>query len=257
MIKAILFDLDGTLIHTELLKARSYAQAITQLTANSVNGEKVINAFKKFIGQSRHEVVSGLVEVFQENLKNYFPTDTVQEIQEKVLTTRLSFYHKMIDDPSFLIPYFCEYNLDLLNSLHQDNYQIVVATMSNSAEVEKIINALAIADKLTLILTRENVREGKPNPEIYLKARDILGRTTAECLVIEDSLTGVKAALGAQMEVFAITNELTKTDVLSSKILGQKFIINDLTTLKETVYGYLKEINAAVGPKKKTIRKNT
>lgn len=244
MIKAILFDLDGTLIHTELLKARSYAQAIIQLTANTVSEKEVINAFKRFVGQSRQEVVLGLVDIFQENLRAYLPSNTVQEIREKVLTTRLSFYHKMIDDPTFLVPYFCEYSLDLLNSLHLDKYKIVVATMSNSAEVEKIIAALGIADKLTHILTREDVQESKPDPEIYLKARDVLGIENAECLVIEDSLAGVRAALGAQMGVFAVTNELTKADLTSAKILGQKFIINDLTILKEAVYDHLKGVGA-------------
>tara|TARA_R110002020_G_scaffold97708_6_gene233217 strand:+ start:36528 stop:37259 length:732 start_codon:yes stop_codon:yes gene_type:complete len=239
MIKAVFFDLDGTLIHTELLKARSYAQAMVQLTQDSVSAEQVVEAFKNFIGRSRNEVVSGLATIFRDILTTHLPNMTMEEIREKVLETRLSHYHKMIDDPSFLTPYFCQYNLALLSALHNDGYTIVVATMSNLAEVEKVIAALDIADKITLVLTREDVEQGKPDPEIYLQAKQRLQLQAAECLVVEDSLTGVKAALAANMKVFAVTNELTKNDVVSSKILDPSFIINDLTQLQPTVYSFV------------------
>jgi len=53
MIKVIIFDLDGTLIQTEVLKARSYARAIHILTKKAVAEEKVLAGFAKYVGLSR------------------------------------------------------------------------------------------------------------------------------------------------------------------------------------------------------------
>jgi len=50
MIKVVIFDLDGTLIQTEVIKARSYARAIHILTGNNIPEEKVLAGFKKYVG---------------------------------------------------------------------------------------------------------------------------------------------------------------------------------------------------------------
>jgi HAD superfamily hydrolase (TIGR01549 family) len=239
MIKAIIFDLDGTLIQTEVLKARSYARAIHLLTGKTVAEEKVLAGFSKFVGLSRIEVVQGLASEFQEELKGYFQEKGHDFLQQSILEKRLEIYKNMIEETQLLSQFFCPYNLRLLQSLHEDNYMIALATMSHMNEAEKMLNALKIKDKFRLIITRDSVSNGKPHPEIYLKSKDTLKVKSEECLVIEDSVNGIKAGINAGMNVFAVTNDITRDAVHASKLLSDDFIIDDLTGLEPRVYRFL------------------
>ncbi|MGD2178607.1 MAG: hypothetical protein PVG71_12380, partial [Anaerolineae bacterium] len=64
MIRAVIFDLDGTLVQTERLKAISYARAAVELCPYTVDEQEVIEAYKDVVGQPRQEVASALVERF-------------------------------------------------------------------------------------------------------------------------------------------------------------------------------------------------
>ena len=64
MIQAMIFDLDGTLVQTERLKAISYAQAAVELCPDALTEAQVIEAFKEVVGLSRQEVAATLMERF-------------------------------------------------------------------------------------------------------------------------------------------------------------------------------------------------
>jgi len=239
MIKTVIFDLDGTLVQTEVLKARSYAEAINILTNNSVAVQTVLDIFNKFVGLSRMEVVNGLTNEFKIPLQDNFNNNGYDTIQNWILSKRLSLYHDMIQNAGLLSEYFCPYNLGLLHKLHKDGFTLVLATMSNMKEADKILKVMGVKAKFKFILTKDKVNIGKPNPEIYLKARDLLQVESHECLVIEDSVNGIKAALNAKMNVFAVTNDITRLSVHASNLLPHKFIIDNLVDLKSCVYEYI------------------
>ncbi len=69
MIQAMIFDLDGTLVQTEKLKALSYARAAVELCPHTLNQGDVIEAFKDVVGLSRREVATALVKQFDLNKK--------------------------------------------------------------------------------------------------------------------------------------------------------------------------------------------
>ncbi len=242
MIKAVLFDLDGTLVQTELLKAQSYAEAIHDLSQQVVAVDEVLNVFGNYVGLSRAGVVEGLSREFKDPLQKVFPSDNYQgTLEDWVITRRLSIYHKMIGDLDLLEQHFCPYNLGLLHALHSDGYRIGLATMSNRTEVDMVVGALGIGDKLELIMTREDVGEGKPDPEIYLKASDRLHLASNQCLVMEDSVNGIRAGLAAGMTVFAITNYITRASVHQAQLLEPEFIIDELQELRSRVYNFLEK----------------
>lgn len=64
MMKAIIFDLDGTRVQTEALKAKSYAKAVVTLRPNSFEEEEVVEAFKEVVGLLRREVAKSLLGCF-------------------------------------------------------------------------------------------------------------------------------------------------------------------------------------------------
>lgn len=239
MIKALIFDLDGTLIQTEVLKATSYARALQGLTGNEVSEQRVMEVFGNYVGLSRKEVVKGLSEEFASELRRHVQSMNPNDIQKKVITKRLALYQEILNNGELLAQHFCPYTLSLLKKAHTDRYHIILATMSHLEQVEKIIAIMGIEDRLDGIFTREDVAHGKPDPEIYLKAKDHFDLRPEECVVIEDSVNGIKAGLAAGMHVIAVTNDVTRRSVHAGRLLRGDFIIDDLKQLVPRVYRFI------------------
>ena len=239
MIKAVIFDLDGTLIQTEVLKARSYARAVHQLTGGSVQEEKVLNGFSSYVGLSRTEVLKGLFFEFLPELAETYPDKNLEYIQQTILSRRLEIYQEMIADAELLSGFFCPFNIGLLHRVREDQYTTALATMSHRAEANRMLDAMKIKDSFSVIVTKDNVTRGKPDPEIYLKISEMLDVSPGECLVIEDSVNGIKAGINAGMKVFAVTNDITRDSVHKSEMLEKQFIIDELSELKPRIYNFL------------------
>ena len=241
MIKAVIFDLDGTLIQTEVLKATSYARAIRILTQGEVTEEEVLEVFGTFVGLSRTEVVQGLSGHFETALGQHLKTQDFLVIQETLIEKRLEIYREILNDADLLSQHFCPFTLGLLHRLQSDGFKTVLATMSHLPEAKRITTIMGIFESFDLFLTREDVTEGKPDPEIYTKARITLGLKEEECLVIEDSVNGIKAGLNAGMPVFAVTNTVTRASVHDCNLLDARFIVDHLPDLTETVYNFIQQ----------------
>lgn len=241
MVKAVIFDLDGTLVQTEILKARSYAEAVNKLTNGKIGIDKVLDVFKNFVGLSRQEVADGLISLFN----NFFVENKFhQDDRAKFLIdTRLKIYEEILANKEVLKQYFCKYNLGLLNSVYEDKFLTGLATMSQCDQADKILKIMDVRKKFKYVITREEVTNGKPDPEIYIKMIEQLNVKPEEAIIIEDSVTGIKAAQNAGINVFAVTNSITKDSVHQSKILHENFIIDDPKYLKEKVYGFIKSHN--------------
>jgi len=241
MIKAIIFDLDGTLIQTEVLKATSYAQAIQHLTQNSIQEKQVLDIFGKYVGLSRDKVVAGLFGEFSSELQYHLNTKNVHVVQEHIITKRLAIYNDILQDTQLLSKHFCRFTLALLERAHSEKLHTVLATMSHQEQAQKMAAIMGITDQLDLIFTRDDVEHGKPDPEIYLKAKDALKLEAKECLVIEDSVNGIKAGLNAGMHVFAVTNNVTRQSVHSCRLLEAAYIVDQLEDLTSRVFAFIKD----------------
>ncbi|NCS88834.1 MAG: HAD family phosphatase [Ignavibacteria bacterium] len=237
MIKAIVFDLDGTLVQTEILKAHSYASALSSLSGNSVSEEEVVQNFKNYVGLSRADVAKNMVQDYWEQLKHISnqKVETVNLLIEK----RLENYNRMLETPNVLQKYFCKNTIGFLKEVKQDNFLTGLATMSNRIQVKNVLQIMGIQDHFNFVITRDEITNSKPHPEIYLQMKNKLKVEADECVVIEDSVTGVKAALSAKMNVFVVTNSITKESVRKSKLLDKKFIIEDPAELRTRVYEFI------------------
>src|SRR5690606_23182927 len=230
-IRAVLFDLDGTLIQTEVLKADSYAMAITELTQGTVNKKQVLDIFNQFVGLSRMEVVQGLAKQYHKDLRAHLSENSLETIGKMLIEKRLALYREVLENTELLSKHLCSYTLGLFHRLHRENYTLVLATMSHLPEAKKVTEAIGIYDKFDLILTRDDVENGKPAPDIYNKAMEYFGLTSEQCLVIEDSPNGIKADQNAGMPVFAVTNSITRKSVHDCHLLDPRFIVDDLAQL--------------------------
>jgi HAD superfamily hydrolase (TIGR01509 family) len=97
--------------------------------------------------------------------------------------------------------------------LRRDGVPCAVATSAVRVDAVRLLDEIGIAPHLTALVTAEDVRLGKPDPEVYLCAADRLGVAADACLVFEDSLVGVVAARRAGMRAIGVTTAHTEREL--------------------------------------------
>ncbi len=240
MIKAIVFDLDGTLVQTEILKAMSYAKAAVKLRPKLTEAE-VINGFKEVVGKPRKVVAQALLKKFklEKAAHKKMPQFEVAAPWQAFVQIRLKIYHAMIDDPKTLLKYRCPYNMGLLKWARKNRFKTGLATMSHCPQANRVLKILEIESLFDFIATRDDVEAGKPDPEIYALVAAELKLKPQQCLVIEDSVSGVQAALAAGMGCISVTTDFTRKSVYDSGLLPDKWIIDDSKNLRKIVKKYI------------------
>lgn len=214
-IKAWIFDLDGTLVGTESLKALSYAQAVRDLRPE-ISQEQVMEAFKGVVGQSRRSVAQALLQAFglEDQAACHMARRGVTTPWQAFLQIRLEHYEKMLADPDLIRKNRFDHNIDLLMRVRKEGSRTALVTMSRCPQAMQVLAALGLQGAFDFIATADDVERGKPDPEIYLLALDHLGFRPEQCMALEDSAAGVRAALAAGVPVMAIANEFTLPGLL-------------------------------------------
>ena len=229
MITATIFDLDGTLLKTEQLKAISYAKAAVQLCPYTITESEVIEAFKSVVGLSRHEVATALVERFDltAEASKHMAEFGVSTAWQAYVQIRLKIYHAMLDDPVVIRQNQWAHNVDVLNAAREQGCKTALATMSHCEQVSRILGILAWKDRFDFVATRDDVEHGKPDPEIYRLVAHTLTVAPENCLVLEDSAVGVQAALNAGMNVVAVSTDFTHKQLHALEGLDPQWIVDD------------------------------
>ncbi len=237
MIRAMIFDLDGTLVQTERLKAISYARAAIELCPRDITEAEVIEAFKEVVGLSRREVALGLMERFglEEVARRRMAEFGVRTPWQAFVQIRLSIYEQMLADPKVLRNNQWPHNMALLQEARQTRCKVGLATMSYCPQVQRVLEILNLREAFDFVASRDDVEHGKPDPEIYLLVAHELEVSPAECLVIEDSPSGVKAALTAGMTCIAVTTPFTREAIHAQKLLPETYIVDDPDQLPDAV----------------------
>ncbi|MGD2178728.1 MAG: HAD family phosphatase [Anaerolineae bacterium] len=237
MIGAMIFDLDGTLVQTERLKALSYASAAVELCPYTVSEEQVLEAYKEVVGLPRRDVASALVERFDlgEPARSRMDELGVSAPWQAFVQVRLGYYEEMISDPEILRKNQWPHNMALLRMAREMGCKLALATMSGCARTRQVLQALGLADAFDFIATRDDVERGKPDPEIYQLVCGQLGVAPEQSLVIEDSPSGVKAALAAGLHCIAVTTPFTRRNLHDQNLLEDRWIVDDPAVLADVV----------------------
>jgi HAD superfamily hydrolase (TIGR01509 family) len=228
MIQAIIFDLDGTLVQTERLKAISYARAAIELCPRALTEAEVIEGFKQVVGLSRREVALGLIEQFglEETARARMDQFGVETPWQAFVQIRLAIYEEMLADPDVIRNNQWPHNMALLEEARRTSCRTGLATMSYCPQVQRVLDILDLTESFDFVASRDDVEQGKPDPEIYLLVATELGVRPEACLVIEDSPSGVKAALAAGMWCIAVTTPFTREAIHAQKLLPAGHIVD-------------------------------
>ena len=248
MIRAMIFDLDGTLVQTEKLKALSYAKAVVELCPQEIPEEQVIETFKEVVGLSRKEVAERLIEHFnlEESLQKQMNSLGVDTPWQAFIQIRLRYYEEILADPDILRKNQWSHNLALLQAARKAKCRLGLATMSYCEQVRRVLKILELEDAFDFVASREDVEHGKPDPEIYNLVASELNVPVEECLVIEDSPSGVRAALAAGMWVIAVATPFTRQAFRTHQLLDERWIVDDPDTLPAVLDSLMAEHNRTV-----------
>jgi HAD superfamily hydrolase (TIGR01509 family) len=239
MIRAFVFDLDGTLVETEELKALSYARAAAELHPD-LNEAEVIEAFKDLVGLSRQEVAAGLMRRFglEDASCGRVSGFGVGTPWQAYVQIRLRIYETLLADPNLVLAHSYPHNITLLRDVRREGYPTALATQSHREQARRVLDILGLADEFEVVVTRDNVEHGKPDSEMHqLVARElnveleecleIVNVEPEECLEIEGSPAGVKAALAAGTEIVAVTTDLTRQKFHDTNLLDRSHVVDD------------------------------
>ena len=207
MIKAVIFDLDGVLVEAKDWHYECLNRALALFGCDIAYEDHLT----KFDGIPTKEKLKIL------NKENNFPLE-LQEIvyKFKQIYTQENFAMKCL--PSFSQEY-------LMQKLKQNNIKIAVASNSIRATVALAMENLHLNEYIEFYLSNEDVSKGKPDPEIYIKAIDMLSLGADECLVVEDNYNGIKAAQDAGAHLLRVDEV---DDVNHLNVMNRIIEINEL-----------------------------
>ncbi len=118
---------------------------------------------------------------------------------------------------------------ELLDYLQTNNYKITVATSTESAKVKYYFDKSGLNEYIDKIVCGDMVKKGKPEPDIYLKASELLGLAPADCLALEDSPNGILSAHRAGIRPVMIPDLIEPDDAL------RKIIFAEVPTLSHVI----------------------
>ncbi|MFT5700494.1 MAG: HAD superfamily hydrolase (TIGR01509 family) [Desulforhopalus sp.] len=189
MIRALVFDLDGTLANTEMLHFKAWREALLQ---NGV-AEFTLDDFLRYVGTSNEKVAN-----------DYIQGNGLKKSQKELITQKQTLYMELIPEVEL-----CTGTKEILERF-QGQMSLAVASSSHEKEIRAILEIQGLISYFPVILGGDMVEKRKPDPEIYLKAQTLLGMGPGECVAFEDSGPGINAAKNAGMKAIAIPNEFTQ-----------------------------------------------
>jgi beta-phosphoglucomutase len=198
-IKACIFDLDGVIVDTARYHFLGWKRLTDQLGIKFTEEDN-----ERLKGVSRMASLEIILEIGKKEL------DEKQKLEYATLKNNwyVEYINKMTPDE--ILP-GC---LDFINELK--NAGIKVAVGSASKNTPTILGRVGILHLFDAVADGNNVAKAKPDPEVFLKAADMLGVKPDECVVFEDAAAGVQAALNAGMICVGIG---------SSKILKEAHLV--------------------------------
>ena len=193
-IKAIIFDFDGVIFNSEPLHWEACNAVFKQIGFTFTYNYYL----EKYVGLSD-------IEMFPRILTEYGYNYHIDEIK-RLMDSKIKAYENIIRASSDLmgiqgLPQFLATANKIISSF-------AICSGSTRSELEITLSKLergSLKNYFDLIITSEDVREGKPSPEGYLKVAETLGVSPESCLVIEDTKNGIFAARNANMKVIGLT----------------------------------------------------
>jgi mannitol-1-/sugar-/sorbitol-6-/2-deoxyglucose-6-phosphatase len=185
MIEAVIFDMDGLLVDSE-----PFWRAAEMKVFGSLGIQLTEEQCRSTTGMRVEEVVFHWSANFPGKIAN-------------IEVTANQIVHEVMN--------LIEQNGKALPGVHQaidlfvaQGLPLAIASASSYALIHQVVKKLGVGNFFQVIQSAEHMQYGKPHPEVFLTAADLLQKDPTKCLVLEDSIYGVIAAKAARMKVVAV-----------------------------------------------------
>ncbi|OGY24584.1 MAG: hypothetical protein A2Y57_01870 [Candidatus Woykebacteria bacterium RBG_13_40_7b] len=207
--KAAIFDMDGTMVDDMAFHEKSYVVFCQRHNLKEVGSKEYK---EKYSGKRNDEIFQGLLnkKLSQEQIEEF--------IEEKEQIYR-DIYSPYVEEVEGL--------LDLVKFLREDNVNLALATTAPRKNKDFVLKKLRLEKVFDVVVVGEEVKKGKPDPEIYLITAEKLNIEPEKCLVFEDSPPGVESAKRAGMKVIGILTTHSKEELQKADL-----VINNFSELK-------------------------
>ncbi|MDB5249234.1 MAG: haloacid dehalogenase superfamily protein [Segetibacter sp.] len=200
---AVLFDMDGVIVDSNPYHKLAFETFLQRHDVFLTDDELKTRVY----GRTNQEIMRFIFK------DNFSPERSVVWAEEKEAIFRE--LYQEVSPVKGLVPF--------LQNLKALNIKTAVGTSAPKLNLDFIFEKTNLLQYFDALLHAGDVQYGKPNPEIYLKAAALLKINPAGCIVIEDSLPGVKAGLDAGMKVIGITTTHTIKELGNAHLVIEDF----------------------------------
>ena len=179
MLKAVIFDMDGVIVNSEPLHHLAYKKMFEEFKLEVSN-----SLYESFTGQSTHSICKQLCEIFNLNDAPNLLVQSKRKHFKVIFDNDTSF--QMIDGA-----------LELIQDYFDNKITLVLASSASMTNIDRIFQKFNLNKYFKSKISGADLKESKPNPEIFVKAAKLTGHSKEECIVIEDSTNGIVAAKSA------------------------------------------------------------
>jgi len=208
MLKAVIFDMDGVIVNSE-----PYHKEVEKEIFDTLKISPSIEDSHFFIGISAEKMCKFLIDKFKLDI-------TVEKLIELDNKIRVDYMSKQDIQPMPGV-------ISLIKEIKQNNIQLALASSSSHDLINVFTEKLNIKNYFDVIVSGYDVKHGKPDPDIFILTAEKLKINRDECIVIEDSANGVKAAKNAKMICLGYKNK----DAFSQNLSIADYIIEDFNNI--------------------------
>ncbi len=225
-LRAIIFDFDGVIADTEPLHFDGFRQTLADIGISLTQSDYYAN----YLGYDDRGCFIAALAAHQR--------PTYQSAITQLMRRKAQAYLESVKDHLVIFPGVREFVRDAAAS-----YPLAIASGALRHEIEVILERAGLRKEFLHITSAEDVTRGKPDPQPFLQALDALNGqrldqpiTAGSCLVIEDSIPGIRSAKTAGMKVLAVANTHTIQDLHEAHAVAQSLSQVRLGELRERLW---------------------
>lgn len=226
MMRAVIFDFDGVIANSEPLHFEGLRRTLADIQIDLTETDYYAN----YLGFDDRGCILEALRVHQRPIS----TPIVEELMAK----KAAAYLASIQDHLVIFPGVREFVQETATSV-----PLAIASGALRLEIELVLNQAGMRKAFCHITSAEDVTKGKPDPEPFLHALAGLNRAhpgasilPSACLVIEDSLPGIRAAKAAGMKVLAVANTHTIQDLHEAHAITHNLLETDLQEIGKRLW---------------------